>query len=156
MKKYIKIAINAILLIITCTSCLENGLDDLDTYTGKEITSIVGTYHRYYSSDIIDASGEQAVKQIALSISNTNIDTKIGTCTFDVAIPTNFPEAESDKVSAQNLVVILNISTASVIEPIGGAPKLGAPGDWSKPNQYRITAANGSKQDWTITLTLNK
>ncbi|WP_410520867.1 DUF5018-related domain-containing protein [Bacteroides cellulosilyticus] len=28
---------------------------------------------------------------------------------------------------------------------------MGKPGDWSKPNKYEITAADGSKKVWTIT-----
>lgn len=45
-----------------------------------------------------------------------------------------------------NVVVSLNISTAAMIQPIDGAAVLGKPGDWSKPNKYEITAADGSKR----------
>ncbi|MDE7236705.1 MAG: hypothetical protein K2N66_02660, partial [Paramuribaculum sp.] len=56
--------------------------------------------------------------------------------------------------TTSELVVVLNISTAAVIEPLDGAPALGVPGDWSKPNKYQITAANGKKKVWTVTLEL--
>lgn len=155
MKKYLKI-ITALFLAVICSSCLEKNLEELDTYDGKEITSIVGVYHRYYDSDVIDASGEQAVKQVSLSVSDTQIDAKGGTCNFNVSVPTNFPASETGKVKTQALVVIVNISTAAIIEPIDGAPAFGAPGDWSKPNRYRIKAANGDLQEWTVSLTLGQ
>ena len=49
-----------------------------------------------------------------------------------------------------NVVVAVTISTAATIKPINGAPKLGVPGDWSKDNQYEVTAADGTKKTWTI------
>lgn len=152
MKKYLNIAF-VLLAAVLLTSCLKSGLRDLDTYSGNDITGIVGVYHRYYSTDKIPASGEYAVRQTALNVSNTHIDEEAATCEFDVSIPTNFPADEDvSNVSAATMVVVLNISTAAVIKPLNGAPALGAPGDWSRPNQYRITAANGDKKTWTITL----
>ncbi len=155
MKTFYKIAI-IFVGVLLCTSCLESNLKDLDTYSGNDITSIYGVYYRYYTTEVNAASGEYQVKQTSLTVSNTVIDTNSGTCTFDVSLPTNFPsDADPSDVSSTNLVVILNISTAAVIEPIGNAPALGTPGDWSKSNQYKITAANGDKKNWTITLSLN-
>ena len=46
--------------------------------------------------------------------------------------------------------VAVTISTAATIKPINGAPKLGVPGDWTKDNQYEVTAADGTKKVWTI------
>ena len=51
-----------------------------------------------------------------------------------------------------NVVVAVTISTAATIKPINGAPKLGVPGDWTKDNQYEVTAADGTKKTWTIVL----
>ena len=67
-----------------------------------------------------------------------------------------FPKEEVDKVNKNNLVVILGISTAAIIAPAPDAPKLGVPGDWSKPNKYVVKAANKSMAEWTVTLTLDK
>ena len=47
-------------------------------------------------------------------------------------------------------MVAVTISTAATIKPINGAPKLGVPGDWTKDNQYEVTAADGTKKVWTI------
>ena len=50
-----------------------------------------------------------------------------------------------------------NLSTAAVIAPQDGAPTLGVPGDFSTTRRYLVTAANGTKKDWTIQVTaLNK
>ncbi|MEG0468180.1 MAG: hypothetical protein RR551_07875, partial [Mucinivorans sp.] len=51
-----------------------------------------------------------------------------------------------------NLTGIVWLSTAARIIPLNGSPVLGVPGDWTKPNKYEVTAANGSKSVWTITV----
>lgn len=154
MKKYFNI-IAILFLAICCCSCLDANLEELETFDGKEITGIVGVYHRYYDDSYIHGgSGEQAVKQANLSVADIQIDKEAGTCTFSVSVPGNFPKDEVGKVSNQALVVIVNISTAAIISPIDGAPTLGKAGDWSKPNRYKVKAANGDEQIWTISLTL--
>jgi hypothetical protein len=38
--------------------------------------------------------------------------------------------------------------------PLNGAPKLGSPGDFSaKEFKYQVTAADGTKREWTIKIT---
>lgn len=140
------------LVVLVCTSCLENNLEELKTYTGNEITSIQGVYYRYYSSDIIEASGESAVKQVSLNVSDSQKDIEKGFLNFTVSLPTNFPEEEKNDINSSNLVVVLNISTAALIEPVGDAPKLGTPGNWSKPNEYKVIAADGNEKIWTVTM----
>lgn len=146
----------ALLTAVLTTSCLTANLPDIDTYEGCDIESVSGVYHRYFGTETIPAGGELQVKQHQLTVVNDSqeIDKEAGTLTFDVAIPTNLPESERGKVKASNLVVILNISTAALIEPIDGAPSLGVPGDWSKTNRYKVTAANGSVKEWSVTLHL--
>lgn len=156
MKK-IKI-INALLVLLAMTlfsSCLKSDLDDLETYEGNDITSVVAVYHRYYDSTTIPVSGEKRVLQSQLS-AQSKIDSNTKTVTITVKIPSNFPEAEKANVSANNLVVVLGISTAAVITPEGGSPTLGAPGDWSKPNKYIVKAADGKTAEWTVSVTVQK
>ena len=153
MKKYFNIIV-ILFLAICCSSCLDANLEELDTYEGKEISGVVGVYHRYYDDSYIhNGSGEQAVKQANLSVADILIDKEGGTCTFSVSVPGNFPKGEAEKVSSQALVVIVNISTAAIVSPIEGAPQFGKPGDWSKPNRYKVKAANGDEQIWTVSLT---
>ncbi len=155
MKKYVPLFILT-WMVIMCTSCLTGNLEELETYTANEITGIQGVYYRYYSAETIPASGEQAIKQIQLTVSDLQLNAEKGTLDFTVSLPTGFPNDEKENVSINELVVVLNVSSASLVEPIGDAPILGAPGDWSKPNQYKIKAANGDEKVWTLSLHLIK
>ena len=71
-------------------------------------------------------------------------------------VPTNFSEAERNGVNINNIVVAVDISTAAVMSPVEGAPKLGVPADWSSPHKYLVKAANGQTKVWTISVTLTK
>lgn len=144
------------LTVVLFSSCLNHDLEELPTYDGNDITSVVSVYHRYYSNTTIPVSNAKKVLQKQLQVTSSNIDKKNKTVSIQVKIPTNFPKEEVDKVNKNNLVVILGISTAAIIAPAPDAPKLGVPGDWSKPNKYVVTAANKSMAEWTVTLTLDK
>lgn len=153
MKKILNILM-LLFAAVAMTSCLEHNLEELDTYEGHAVTGVAGVYYRYYGTETIPGSGEVKVQQVTLAYGNFKADEEAGTCEFACKLPSNFPASEVDKFSMSNVVVALNISTAAVIKPIEGAPELGKPGDWTKPNKYEITAANGTKQVWTCTLTL--
>lgn len=144
------------LTVVLFSSCLNHDLEELPTYDGNDITSVVSVYHRYYSNTTIPISNAKKVLQKQLQVTSSNIDKKNKTVSIQVKIPTNFPKEEVDKVNKNNLVVILGISTAAIIAPAPDAPKLGVPGDWSKPNKYVVKAANGSTSEWTVTLTLDR
>lgn len=151
MKKYLFILL-AFLGCMTMTSCLESGWEELDTYDGTEITGLVGTYFRYIdTSATIPASGQNKVLQVQLNTANAQRDAEAGTLSFDVTVPDSYT---GPAVKASELVVIVNLSTAAVVEPVEGAPKFGVPGDWTKPNKYKVTAANGESQVWTVTANL--
>lgn len=147
--------------LFSMTSCLEHGLDDLDAFDAADIENWPVAYYRYYTGDKMAANGEQQVKQVQLTRTDGSYDfdeeNVTGNPFFNITVaPNNVPEAEKAKVDAKNLVVVLTISTGSTVEPIEGAPKLGVPGDWSKPNKYKITAANGTSRIWTVTVDLQK
>lgn len=140
---------------LTFSSCLESGLEELDTYTGKDITASY-VYYRYINNDKqIPASGEPEVKQLQLNSKNT-INAEKGTCDIIVTLPKNFPASQKDIISVNSLVVAVQLSTAAIITPIENAVKLGVPANWSTAQKYRIKAADGTEKDWTITVTLNK
>ena len=146
MKKFFNI-IAALLLAVVSTSCLDSGLEELDTYKDCNITS-GEIYWRYYSTDVIPGSGEQQVKQVRLARA---VEQNLDTNTFYIRYVTgNIPEAERANFTESKAVVAVTISTAATIKPIGDAPKLGVPGDWTKDNQYEVTAADGTKKVWTI------
>ena len=50
-----------------------------------------------------------------------------------------------------NLTCMFTVSTAASVKPLGDAPKLGKPGDFSDMTYtYRIIAAAGNYTDWVI------
>ena len=146
MKKYFYL-IAALFVAVLSTSCLESGLEELDEYSGCDITN-GNVYWRYYGEGKIPASGEQEVKQVYLAAART-ADNENGVYTIRY-VKGNIPEAERGNFTESKAVVAVTISTAATIKPIGDAPKLGVPGDWTKDNQYEVTAADGTKKTWTI------
>lgn len=150
MKKFLYILI-AVLGSMTMTSCLMSGFEELDSFDGTEITGLAGAYFRYIdTSATIAASGENKVVQVQLSTSDVARDADAHTLSFAYSVPGSYT---GPAVKASELVVIVGISTAAVVEPIEGAPKFGVPGDWTKPNKYKVTAANGDTAIWTVTAT---
>ncbi|MGN0057546.1 MAG: DUF5018-related domain-containing protein [Phocaeicola plebeius] len=146
MKKLINILFT-LLLAVVATSCLENGLEELDTYTDCDITS-GEIYWRYYGTDVIPGSGETQVKQVRLARA---VEQDADNNTFYIRYVTgNLPADQVSAFTTSKVVIAVTISTAAVIKPIDGSPTLGVPGDWSKPNKYEVTAANGDKKVWTI------
>ena len=146
MKKYLYL-IAALFVAVLSTSCLESGLEELDEYSGCDITS-GEIYWRYYGDGKIPASGEQQVKQVRLARA---VSADNDTNTFYIKYVTgNIPEAERGNFTEGKAVIAVTISTAATIKPINGAPKLGVPGDWTKDNQYEVTAADDTKKTWTI------
>ena len=146
--KSIKYIIIAAVMALACSSWLEYNLKTLDVYDGADITSAY-VYYRYVdNSKTFPLSGANAVKQSTLSVKN-NIDAEARTCNITASLPSNFPEGEKGKISASQLVV-------AVITPSGNSPALGTPADWSSPHTYVVEAADGTKKEWTISVTLNK
>ena len=88
------------------------------------------------------------MKQVYLAAARTQ-DVENGVYTIRYQT-NNIPEAERGNFTEAKAVVAVTISTAATIKPINGAPKLGVPGDWTKDNQYEVTAADGTKKVWTI------
>ncbi|MBD5241541.1 MAG: DUF5018 domain-containing protein [Paramuribaculum sp.] len=142
MKRYI-ISLFALLSMVCFTSCLTSGIDDPEKeFDGADITG-GQIYYRW-----IDASGNVQQTRIARA---TDIDDEEQVFTILYAIQGALNEEQSqDFETLKKVVVTLDISTAAVIRPLGDSPKLGLPGDWSKPNQYEVTAANGTKKVWTV------
>lgn len=151
MKNFFNILV-VMFLTIFSTSCIKHDLEDLEVYSENDIVSVQGIYWRWIEDEKNPGSNENKISQKSLSVKETNIDKENATADIKFQIPSNFPKDQISELTAAKLVVILNISPASVIEPIEGAPKLGTPGDWTKSNKYKITAANGSSKVWTVTV----
>lgn len=142
-------------MVLSFTSCLESNLEELKTYEGNDITAGYAWY-RYKGTDKINVSGEETVIQRQLQRTAQTINTDDATCALTFKVPSNFTEAERNAVNINNIVVGVEISTAAVMTPVEGSPKLGVPADWSTPHKYTVKAANGTTKTWTITVSLNK
>ena len=153
MKKYSYLILLFIFSILT--SCLTGGMEDLPEFEENDITGIYRVEYRYISDDINPASGEKNVVKVELGKSNVVINHESGTISFDVSVPAaggSFPAAEREKCTVNNIGVMVSLSTAARLTPVAGSPVLGIPGDWSKPNKYIVTAANGIEKEWTISI----
>lgn len=154
MKRNIFIIVG--LLLMSLSSCLKSGLDDLPEFEDNDITAVPRVEYRFISDDISKASNQNIVKYVTLTINNTQIDKNAKKVVIEVTVPpadTNFSVEERNRVDKSNLVVIVSVSTAAKVIPIDGSPRLGVPGDWSKPNKYIVEAANGDTAEWIIEVT---
>ena len=138
--------------IFCLSSCLRYNLEELPAFSDADITGVNLVEYRYFSDNIVPVSGEKMVKYVTLNYSNIKIDASAATCTFDVSTPSNFPADRLSDLSLNKLVVVIQVSTAARCEPIDGSTPFGVPGDWSKPNKYKITAADGSSKVWTVSV----
>ena len=153
--KILKFIIAMFVMALSCTSCLESNFEDLDTYDGNDITAGYAWY-RYKGDNKLNASGEQQVIQKQLQRTGQVIDNEAATCALQFKVPTNFSDAEKNGVNINNIVVAVEISTAAVMTPVEGSPKLGVPADWSTPHKYSVKAADGKTKIWTVSVTLTK
>lgn len=153
--KILKFIIAMFVMALSCTSCLESNFEELDTYDGDDITAGYAWY-RYKGDNKLNASGEQQVIQKQLQRTGQVIDNEAATCALQFKVPTNFSDAEKNGVNINNIVVAVEISTAAVMTPVEGSPKLGVPADWSTPHKYSVKAADGKTKIWTVSVTLTK
>lgn len=153
--KILKFIIAMFVMALSCTSCLESNFEELDTYDGNDITAGYAWY-RYKGDNKLNASGEQQVIQKQLQRTGQVIDNEAATCALQFKVPTNFSDAEKNGVNINNIVVAVEISTAAVMTPVEGSPKLGVPADRSTPHKYSVKAADGKTKIWTVSVTLTK
>lgn len=150
--------ISYILLLLTSlamSSCLKSNLEELPVYTLSDITSVSAVQYRYLSSEISPASNEAIVKNVTLN-QTAVIDDAARNVNITATVPDNFPADQLPTLTESKLLVALGISPAARIAPVDGSPVLGIPSDWSKPNKYVVTAADGSSKEWTVKVTLNR
>ena len=132
--------------------------EDLPAYEDADITGIQFYYRWASTTDKDPITGEPMVREQRLSVTGGDIDDEAGTVFVDVAVPAAnnngyFTQAVRDQVSQNNIVCLVSISIAARIAPADGNKVLGVPDDWTKPHKFIVTAADGTKKEWTITLT---
>ena len=151
MKKFLNI-FAALLLAVVSTSCLKHDLEELDVYSGCDITRVDCAY-RWKTGEIHPGTQSEKVNQVYVSAySRTYVtdesDPSRGVCTIRYS-KTNIPQ-QYRSVAETEMVVYVTISTAATMKPINGAPALGIPADWTADHEYEVTAADGTKKIWKI------
>lgn len=155
MKKIFIICISIIMVIVSFLSCLESGLDDVDTYSETKVTAINFEYRWMVPENPNDPWAGEKLQVKTLTTKATITDGRIE-CEITVpAASGTFTEEERAKVSLQNLSAYMTISPGATIRPNGSAPALGKRGDFSQSNMsYNVIAAdNKNKQDWALVIT---
>ena len=145
MKNLIRFALY-FLFVMSFSSCLKMGLDDLPTLGKADITNVKFEYRWW------DEAASQ-LRVIELTTEKEIIGHTIN-CTITVpSTTTHFTSAIREKVALSNIVCITDISAGATIRPTNGAPTLGVPGDFSgKAFSYLVIAADGSEIEWNINI----
>ncbi|GAB3664406.1 hypothetical protein GCM10028791_40070 [Echinicola sediminis] len=139
-------------LIVTLSSCIEWGLEDLPEYDEASIIDF-DFEHRFVSTN---DNGVEKLSVVTLNSSliiNQELNQVVITATIPEAT-SNFPESERKKVSLASIIGYAKLSPAASIKPVAGAPELGKPGDFSQERRYIVTAADGTSREWLIQSTL--
>lgn len=161
MKKYIKhltFNLGLLFIVLAMSSCLTGGLDDLPAYSDAEITN-VKFEHRW--KRLISNEAGQDIYQLAVVSMTTDCKFQENTinCTITVpetGNPSMFTEDIRNEVSLDKIVGMVSISTAATIKPIGDSSKFGDFGDYTVARKYLVTAADGTKKEWTIVCVMVK
>ncbi len=174
MRKAFYLLFAMCILMITATSCLNSGLEDLENSSAKNLTAVNYTYRFLYDDTIkkgtpnqeiqIDRVCEIVFNKQSQAITENGISGFRTTLTHNLnsvqkAGPTGSVTKEMLYEKFKKLIatdgltklwVYVTISDASTIMPLNNAPKLGAPGDFSKDHNYRVKAADGSTKDYIL------
>jgi hypothetical protein len=127
-----------LLSIVGCFVSCEMGLKELPLYSGTNILAFRLETRAIdeVKQKVIVTHGDAFTISVVVDTTANTVDVKV-----------------TSAVDLTSLVGIATIDRAAVISPIGNAPRLGAPGDFSNPQNYKVTAAdNIHNKTWTITI----
>ncbi|SDS92336.1 hypothetical protein SAMN05216490_2100 [Mucilaginibacter mallensis] len=148
----LKLILGILFISTLFSSCLKEGLPKYPLFGGNAITNVYVQY-RYNSSPNV-AGGDSVVAIQNLIVAQV-IDTVNNTVNISLAVPAangTFTAAVRANVNLSHLIMSFDISTAASMAAAGNTPKPGYVGDISKPLTYVVTAANGKKRTWTVTV----
>ena len=140
-----------IVLVGSLSSCLKAGLPKTSNSSLDVMTSFNYEY-RWLDTTYILPGTPQADTSITVNVVQLGNTVVISNDTVytSPSYPSNLPVSEVPNVSLTHVWGYANIPDAATIVPLDGAPVLGAPGDFSKPVSYTITAADGSTATWVV------
>ncbi|MDP4183662.1 MAG: hypothetical protein Q8862_00695 [Bacteroidota bacterium] len=131
------------------TSCIKANLDELPVYNLTGITS----FNLEYKFEVKNENNVSYVSEVNIPCDVT-IDNQNSIITVIPTMPSTnseFTAEEQAKVTLKKLIGYCSLETAASIAPIGNAPKMGALGDWSVDNKYKVIAADGkTTREWTV------
>jgi hypothetical protein len=155
MKKILGI-LTALFMAVCMTSCLEHDLEELEVYSDCDITGR-DIYWRWVSDEVHPGTGANKVKQVRIpngvwTVVKNDDEAGEAEATFVIQFSQSFEQFKGKLDMSKDICVYVNLSQGAICEPIEGSAVLGAPGDWSKPNKYKVTAADGSVKIWTLSI----
>ena len=150
--KYLNFIIIALGSLVM-TSCLKKDLPEVNNSALTDISDF-NLYYKYVDTVIDHKGTPQENTRIQVTTVPLNRQKTISNDTVYVtpSFPAGFPRSEKPKVTLSKIWGYANIPDAAIITPIGSSPALGKPGDFTQPAQYEVTAANGNKKRWVISI----
>lgn len=160
--------------VLATSSCLKHGYEELENSSEKALTAVNYSYRFLYNDTIQKGTaGQEILLNRVCDVVFSKVSTPItegGAKGFSTTITHNensvFKAGPSGSVTKamlydqfkkliakeqlSNLWVYVTISDVAKINPVKDAPVLGKPGDFSKDHTYRVTASNGSSQDYIL------
>lgn len=142
--------------IISLSGCLKEGLPETKNSNQNAISGFDFEF-RWLTQDTVRQNGQvvdirtlSAVAKLNNAIKITNRTDGKDTIYCKLSIPSSVPTKQRINVKLNNIWAYAAIPNAANITPLNGSPILGQPGDFSKPNSYKVTAADGSSKSYTV------
>lgn len=154
MKTKFIICISLFTFLFSMSSCLESGLDELDTYSDANITAINFEYRWTVPENTSDPWAGDKLQVKTLTTSSTFADEVIECVITVPAASGTFNATEREKVALNNLNAYVTISPGASIEPIGTTPVLGKIGDFTQSSMsYQVISADKkNKKTWQLVI----
>jgi len=173
MKRVLNILVGC-LLIFSMNSCLYHNLGELENSSDKKMTNVDYTYRFLYNDTIQKGTANQEILKgrVCEVIFNKSLEAveENGVLGFKTTITHDLNSIQKagpsgsvtkemlyemfkEQIAQDGLTklwVYVSISDAAIISPLDGAPVLGAPGNFTEDRFYRVTAADGSAQDYVL------
>lgn len=169
------ISIIGCVMTFAMSSCLSHGAEDIIDSDKNELTNVTYTYRFFYNDTIKKGTPNEEIQndrvcEVIFTKDDFSKIEKDGLSGFSTTINHNLnsvqkagPQGSVTKAQLyemfkqkiktdglSRLVVYVSISDAAVITPVDGAPRLGAPGDFSQDRIYSVRAANGDKKEYIL------
>ena len=173
MKRVYNILIGCLLMFVM-NSCLYHNLQDLENSSDKVMTNVDYSYRFLYNDTIQKGTANQEIEggRVCEVIFNKKMEAveENGKTGFKTTLSHSLNSIQKagpsgsvtkemlydmfkEQIAQDGLTklwVYVSISDAATISPLDEAPRLGAPGDFSQDRFYRVTAADGSYQDYIL------